>query len=127
MVERHKAGKLFYQPSVIESCTQEMTLSQEEIFGPVSSIYKFHTEEEAIQLANDTEYKLAAYFFTQNLTRAWKVAEPLDYGIIGINEGIVSHAEAPSGGMKESGIGREGSKNEIVEYGEIKYMCLGEL
>lgn len=122
---KHEAGKLFYQPSVIENCSHEMALSKEEIFGPVSAIYKFSTEEEAIQLANDTEYGLAAYFFTQNLARAWRVAEALDYGIIGINEGIVSHAEAPFGGMKESGIGREGSKYGIEEYVEIKYMCWG--
>ncbi|MEJ7676822.1 MAG: aldehyde dehydrogenase family protein [Segetibacter sp.] len=102
-----------------------MAISKEEIFGPVSAIYKFYTEEEAIQFANDTEYGLAAYFFTQNLGRAWRVAEALDYGIVGINEGIVSHAEAPFGGMKESGIGREGSKYGIEEYVEVKYMCLG--
>ena len=121
----HKAGELFYQPTVIEDCDQEMALSKEEIFGPVSAIYKFYTDEEAIRFANDTEYGLAAYFFTQNLNRAWRVAEALDYGIIGINEGIVSHAEAPFGGMKESGIGREGSKYGIEEYVEIKYLCLG--
>lgn len=114
------AGRLFYQPSVIEGCTREMALSKEEIFGPVSAIYKFNTEEEVIQLANDTEYGLAAYFFTQNIGRAWRVAEALDYGIMGINEGIVSTAEAPFGGMKESGIGREGSKYGIEEYVEIK-------
>lgn len=123
--QKHEAGKLFYQPSVIENCSNEMAISKEEIFGPVSAIYKFTTEEEAVQLANDTEYGLAAYFFTQNAGRAWRVAEALDYGIIGINEGIVSHAEAPFGGMKESGIGREGSKYGMEEYVEIKYMCWG--
>ena len=123
--DSHKAGKLFYQPSIVEGCVKEMAISKEEIFGPVSALYKFHTEEEAIQLANDTEYGLAAYFFTQNLNRAWRVAEALDYGIVGINEGVVSHAEAPFGGMKESGIGREGSKYGIEEYVEVKYMCLG--
>lgn len=122
---RHNAGKLFYQPTVIEGCNSEMALSKEEIFGPVSALYKFNLEEEAIQLANDTEYGLAAYFFTQNLSRAWRVAEALDYGIVGINEGIISHAEAPFGGMKHSGIGREGSKYGIEEYVEIKYLCLG--
>lgn len=123
--EKHPAGKLFYQPSVIENCSHEMAISKEEIFGPVSAIYKFSTQEEAIQLANDTEYGLAAYFFTQDLGKAWRVAEAIDYGIIGINEGIVSHAEAPFGGMKESGIGREGSKYGIEEYVEIKYICWG--
>jgi len=123
--EKHPAGKLFYQPGVIENCSHEMAISKEEIFGPVSAIYKFSTEEEAIQLANDTQYGLAAYFFTQDLGKAWRVAEAIDYGIIGINEGIVSHAEAPFGGMKESGIGREGSKYGIEEYVEIKYICWG--
>ena len=102
-----------------------MALFKEEIFGPVSPIYKFTTDEEAIQMANNTEYGLASYFFTQNLKRAFTIAEALDYGIVGINEGLVSHAEAPFGGMKESGIGREGSKYGIEEYLEIKYLCLG--
>jgi succinate-semialdehyde dehydrogenase/glutarate-semialdehyde dehydrogenase len=123
----HPAGKLFYAPSIIEGCNSTMAVSKEEVFGPVSPIFKFSTEEEAIQLANDTEYGLASYFFTQNLARAWRVSEALDYGIIGINEGIVSTAEAPFGGMKESGIGREGSKYGIEEYLEVKYMCLGGL
>lgn len=122
---QHKAGKLFYEPTVIEGCTSDMALSKEEVFGPVSPIFKFSTEEEAIRLSNDTEYGLASYFFTQNLARAWRVSEALDYGIIGINEGIVSTAEAPFGGMKESGIGREGSKYGIEEYLEVKYLCLG--
>jgi succinate-semialdehyde dehydrogenase/glutarate-semialdehyde dehydrogenase len=121
----NEAGKLFFSPTIIEGCTKNMDLSKEEIFGPVSAIYKFSTEEEAIRMANDTEYGLAAYFFSQNINRVWRVAEQLDYGIIGINEGIVSHAEAPFGGMKESGIGREGSKYGIEEYLEVKYMCLG--
>jgi succinate-semialdehyde dehydrogenase/glutarate-semialdehyde dehydrogenase len=123
----HSAGKLFYEPTVVEGCNSKMAVSKEEVFGPVSPIFKFSTEEEAIALANDTEYGLASYFFTQNLARAWRVAEALDYGIIGINEGIVSTAEAPFGGMKESGIGREGSKYGIEEYLEIKYLCLGGL
>jgi succinate-semialdehyde dehydrogenase/glutarate-semialdehyde dehydrogenase len=123
----HPAGKLFYDPTVIEGCNAEMAVSKEEVFGPVSPIFKFSTDEEAIRLANDTEYGLASYFFTQNLKRAWKVAEALDYGIVGINEGIISTAEAPFGGMKESGIGREGSKYGIEEYVEIKYLCLGAM
>lgn len=125
--EPHPAGKLFYKPSVIEGCTHKMALSKEEIFGPVSAIYKFSTEEDAVRLANDTEYGLAAYFFTEDLGRSIRVAEALDYGIVGINEGIVSHAEAPFGGMKESGIGREGSKYGIEEYLEVKYICVGGL
>ncbi|MDB5245684.1 MAG: succinate-semialdehyde dehydrogenase [Segetibacter sp.] len=124
---KHEAGKLFYQPSIIEGCNSEMAVSREEIFGPVSAIYKFRTDEEAIQMANNTEYGLAAYFFTQNIGRAIRVAEALDYGIVGVNEGVVSHTEAPFGGMKESGIGREGSKYGIEEYVEVKYVCIGGL
>jgi succinate-semialdehyde dehydrogenase/glutarate-semialdehyde dehydrogenase len=123
----HKEGPLFFQPTVIEDCNTKMALSKEEIFGPVSAIYKFAEVADAIRLANETEYGLASYFFTQNLRQAWQVAEALDYGIVGINEGIVSHAEAPFGGMKESGIGREGSKYGIEEYIEIKYICIGGL
>lgn len=123
----HQLGKLFFQPTVIEDCNRKMALFSEEIFGPVSAIYKFTTDEEAIELANDTEYGLAAYFFTQNLKRTWHIAEALEYGIVGINEGIVSHAEAPFGGRKESGIGREGSKHGLEEYVEVKYLCMGGL
>lgn len=123
--EKHEAGKLFVQPTVIEDCTRQMSLSREEIFGPVSAIYKFSTEEEAIRISNDTEYGLAAYFFTKDINRAFRVAEKLDYGMVGINEGIISHAEAPFGGIKQSGIGREGSKYGIEEYLEIKYVCIG--
>ena len=121
----HKAGRLFVEPSIIEGCNNKMALSKEEIFGPVSAIYKFGTDEEPVAIANDTEYGLASYFFTKGLNRAFKVAEALDYGIVGINEGIVSHAEAPFGGMKESGIGREGSKYGMEEYVEVKYLCFG--
>ncbi len=87
--------------------------------------FKFKTEEDAIQIANNTNYGLAAYFFSQNINRVWRVAEALEYGMVGINEGIISHAEAPFGGVKESGIGREGSKYGIEDYVEIKYLCLG--
>lgn len=123
----HLKGKLFFQPTIIEECNKKMALFNEEIFGPVSAIYRFTTDEEAIALANDTQYGLASYFFTQNLQRSWHVAEALDYGIVGINEGVVSHAEAPFGGMKESGIGREGSRHGIEEYVEVKYLCIGGL
>jgi succinate-semialdehyde dehydrogenase/glutarate-semialdehyde dehydrogenase len=123
----HSIGTLFFQPTIIEECNKKMALFNEEIFGPVSAIYRFTTDEEAIELANDTQYGLASYFFTQNLQRTWHVAEALDYGIVGINEGVVSHAEAPFGGMKESGIGREGSRHGIEEYVEVKYLCIGGL
>lgn len=123
--KRHKKGKLFFEPTIIEDCNPSMDLHEEEIFGPVSAIFKFKTEEEAIQMANNTNYGLAAYFFSQNINRVWRVAEALEYGMVGINEGIISHAEAPFGGVKESGIGREGSKYGIEDYVEIKYLCLG--
>jgi len=123
----YAAGDLFFEPTIITNCTTEMRLSKEEVFGPVSSIFLFDTEEEVIKLANDTEYGLAAYFFSENLNRAWRVAEQLEYGMIGINEGIISHAEAPFGGIKESGFGKEGSFYGIEEYLETKYLCMGNL
>jgi succinate-semialdehyde dehydrogenase/glutarate-semialdehyde dehydrogenase len=125
--KRKKQGELFFEPTIVEDCNTLMDLDEEEIFGPVSAVYKFKTEEEAIQMANNTSYGLAAYFFSQNINRVWRVAEALEYGMVGINEGIISHAEAPFGGVKESGIGREGSKYGIEDYVEIKYMCLGGL
>ncbi len=120
-------GELFYQPTIITNCAKDMALSNEEIFGPVSAIYLFDTEQEAVVLANATEYGLAAYFFTQNISKAWRVAEQLQYGMIGINEGLISHAEAPFGGVKQSGYGREGSRYGIDEYLTIKYLCLGNM
>lgn len=120
-------GELFYEPSVITNCTAAMELSQEEIFGPVSAVYIFETEEEAIQLANDTAYGLAAYFFAKDINRVWRVAEKLQYGMIGINEGIISFAEVPFGGIKQSGFGKEGSFYGMEEYMITKYICLGGL
>ena len=122
---RLKAGELFFQPTIVEDCNVTMDMHKEEIFGPVSAIYKFKTEEEAIAMANNTNYGLAAYFFSQNINRIWRVAEALEYGMVGINEGIISHAEAPFGGIKESGIGREGGRYGIEEYLEVKYLCMG--
>ncbi len=118
---------LFYPPTILTHCTPEMELSREEIFGPVSAIYLFDTEEEAIALANNTEYGLAAYFFTQNISKAWRVAESLQYGMIGINEGLISAAEAPFGGVKQSGYGREGSHYGMDEFLTIKYLCIGNV
>jgi succinate-semialdehyde dehydrogenase / glutarate-semialdehyde dehydrogenase len=123
--EVHQAGELFFQPTIISNCTHEMRLSKEEIFGPVSAIFIFDTEEEVVQMANDTEYGLAAYFFSQNISRVWRVAEQLHYGMIGVNEGLISHAEAPFGGVKESGFGKEGSYYGIEEYLDTKYICIG--
>lgn len=121
----HAAGELFFEPTVITGCDSSMRLSQEEIFGPVSAIFPFDTEEEVVRLANSTAYGLAAYFYTQDISRAWRIAEQLEYGMIGINEGILSHAEAPFGGMKQSGFGKEGSYYGIEEYLETKYICVG--
>lgn len=123
--QRLTAGNLFFEPTIIKDCKTSMQIHAEEIFGPVAAFYSFKSEEEVIQMANDTPYGLAAYFFSQNINRVWRVAEALEYGMIGINEGIISHAEAPFGGIKESGIGREGSKYGINEYVEIKYLCMG--
>ncbi len=123
----HEAGDLFFQPTVITNCTTEMQLSNEEIFGPVTAIYLFDTEAEAVALANNTQYGLAAYFFSQNINRIWHVAEQLQYGMVGINEGIISHAEAPFGGVKESGFGKEGSFYGMEDYQVTKYICIGGL
>lgn len=125
--KKHAAGKLFYQPTIISPCNTGMRLSNEEIFGPVSAIFKFKTEAEAVALSNATEYGLASYFFTENNSRAWRVAEQLQYGMVGINEGIISYAEVPFGGVKQSGYGREGSRYGIDEYTTIKYMCFGDI
>ncbi len=116
---------LFFQPMVITHADESMLLSKEEIFGPVSVIYTFDTEEEAIQMANNTPFGLAAYVYTSDLNRFWRVSEALDYGMVGINEGLISNEVGPFGGVKESGFGREGSKYGIEEYLVLKYLCLG--
>ncbi len=121
---RHSAGDLFYEPTVLSGATSQMRLSREETFGPVAPLFPFDTVEEAIQLANDTEFGLASYFYSNDLGRVWKVAEALEYGMVGVNTGLVSTAEAPFGGVKMSGLGREGSKYGIDEYLTVKYMCL---
>ncbi|CAN5908075.1 NAD-dependent succinate-semialdehyde dehydrogenase [soil metagenome] len=116
---------LFFQPTVLVNATSEMVIAREEIFGPVAPVFKFTTEEEAVRMANDTEFGLAAYFYSKDVARCWRVAEGLDFGMVGINEGIISTEVAPFGGIKESGIGREGSKYGMDYYMEIKYMCFG--
>ena len=118
-------GGTFFEPTIMTNITPDMRMASEEIFGPVAPLYRFKTEEEAIALANDTPFGLAAYFYSRDIGRVWRVSEALEYGIIGANEGIISTEVAPFGGMKESGIGREGSKYGIEEFVEIKYMCLG--
>ncbi len=122
---RKMEGGNFYQPTVLTDVHSGMALNSEEIFGPVAPVYQFDTEEEVIQQANDTPYGLAAYFYGRDYARIWRVAEALEYGIVGINTGMISTAIAPFGGVKESGIGREGSKYGIEEFVEIKYMCWG--
>ncbi len=122
---RHALGGHFYAPTVLTHVTPQMRLAQEEIFGPVAPIFRFHTDEEAVQLANDTRSGLAAYFYARDISRVWRVAEQLDYGMVGINEGLISNEMAPFGGVKESGVGREGSRHGIDEYLQMKYLCLG--
>jgi succinate-semialdehyde dehydrogenase/glutarate-semialdehyde dehydrogenase len=124
---RHSLGGNFYEPTVLTGVTTDMMVTREETFGPVAPLFKFKTEEEALKLANDTEYGLASYFYTRDMGRVWRVMEGLEYGIIGINEGIISSEVVPFGGMKESGIGREGSKYGIDEFIEVKYALLGGL
>ncbi len=123
----HALGKTFYEPTVITGATTEMMFAREETFGPVAPLFRFKTDEEAIAIANDTPYGLAAYFHARDIGRVWRVAEKLEYGIIGINEGIISTEVAPFGGVKESGLGREGSHHGIEEFVEIKYMLMGGL
>src|SRR5205085_2490022 len=120
----HSLGKLFFEPTVLTEMTTDMRMAKEEIFGPVAPIFRFKTEEEAIQMANDTEFGLASYFYSRDIHRVWRVSEALEYGMVGVNEGIISTEVAPFGGVKESGIGREGSKYGIDEYLEIKYICM---
>ncbi|WP_414675631.1 NAD-dependent succinate-semialdehyde dehydrogenase [Methyloceanibacter sp.] len=120
-----KAGPLFYRPSVVGDVRPDMEIVREEIFGPVAALVRFDTEEEAVRIANDTPFGLAAYLFSENLARAWRVAEKLDAGMVGVNEGIFSNEVVPFGGVKESGLGREGAAEGLDEYLEIKYICLG--
>ena len=123
--KRHELGGTFFEPTILAGVTQDMKVAREETFGPVAPLFRFKDDEEVIRLANDTEFGLAAYFYSRDIGRVWKMAEALEYGIIGINEGIISTEVAPFGGMKESGIGREGSKYGIDEFVEIKYLCMG--
>ena len=111
--------------TVLTELPHDAAIAREEFFGPVALIFPFKTEEEAVRLANDTEYGLASYFYSRDIGRIWRVAEALEYGIVGINVGIISNEVAPFGGVKESGIGREGSKYGIEEFLEVKYMCMG--
>jgi succinate-semialdehyde dehydrogenase/glutarate-semialdehyde dehydrogenase len=123
--KRHALGGSFYEPTVVSGATKEMLAFREETFGPFAPIFKFTTEAEAIAMANDTEFGLAAYFYAQNIGRIWRVAEALEYGMVGINEGLITTEVAPFGGVKESGLGREGSQHGIEDYLELKYLCMG--
>lgn len=120
-----EAGERCYAPTVLSGITKDMDLLQTEIFGPVAPVVRFDTEAEVISLANDTPYGLAAYFYGRDYALIWRVAEALDYGMVGINTGMISTAVAPFGGVKESGFGREGSKYGLGDYLEVKYMCWG--
>jgi succinate-semialdehyde dehydrogenase/glutarate-semialdehyde dehydrogenase len=123
--KRHALGGTFFEPTVLTNVKPDMMVAREETFGPVAPLFRFKSEQEAIRMANDTEFGLAAYFYTRDLARSWRVSEALEYGIIGVNTGIISTEVAPFGGMKESGIGREGSKYGILDYTELKYVCVG--
>ena len=123
--KRHSLGGTFFEPTILTGVTPEMKVAREETFGPVAPLFKFTTEAEAIRMANDTEFGLATYFYTRDMARSWRVAEALEYGIVGINTGIISTEEVPFGGWKESGIGREGSRHGILDYTELKYLCMG--
>jgi succinate-semialdehyde dehydrogenase / glutarate-semialdehyde dehydrogenase len=125
--KRHKLGGTFFEPTILRDATPEMAFAREEIFGPVVTLFRFAKDEDAIRLANDTEYGLAAYFYARDVGRIFRVVEGLEYGIVGVNEGIISTEVAPFGGVKESGIGREGSKYGIEEFVEIKYVAMGGL
>ena len=123
--KRHALGGTFYEPTILANATDRMRIAREEVFGPVAPVFRFKTEEEAMRMANDTEYGLAAYFYARDVGRVWRVGEALEYGMVGINSGIISTAVAPFGGVKQSGMGREGGAAGIEEYLSTKYLCMG--
>ena len=120
-------GGLFFEPTVLVNVTESMKVAKEETFGPLAPLFKFRDEQEAIDLANDTEFGLASYFYSRDIGRIYRVAEALESGMVGINEGIISNEVAPFGGIKQSGLGREGSRYGIEDYLEVKYLCFGGL
>lgn len=122
--QRFETGKNFFEPTILTSVSNDMRVATEEIFGPIAPIFKFDTDEEGIALANSTEYGLAGYFYSRDIGRVWRVAEALEVGMVGVNTGMLTTELAPFGGVKESGLGREGSKYGIEEYIETKYICL---
>ena len=123
--KRHALGGTFFEPTIITGVQPSMLVAREETFGPVAPVFRFKDEQEAIRMANDTEFGLASYFYTNDLARSLRVAEKLEYGIVGLNTGLISTEVAPFGGVKESGFGREGSKYGILDYTELKYLCIG--
>jgi succinate-semialdehyde dehydrogenase/glutarate-semialdehyde dehydrogenase len=123
--KRHSLGGTFFEPTIITHVTPDMLVAREETFGPIAPIFSFKDEQQAIRMANDTEFGLASYFYTRDLGRTWRVSEGLEYGIVGVNTGLISTEVAPFGGVKESGFGREGSKYGILDYTELKYLCIG--
>jgi succinate-semialdehyde dehydrogenase/glutarate-semialdehyde dehydrogenase len=123
----HQSGGTMFEPTVISNVDSSMKVASEETFGPLAPIFKFSTEQEAIDMANDTEFGLASYFYTSNVNRIWRVSEALEYGVVGVNEGVISNEVAPFGGVKESGLGREGSHYGIDDFLELKYICMGGL
>jgi succinate-semialdehyde dehydrogenase/glutarate-semialdehyde dehydrogenase len=123
----HALGGNFFEPTVLVGVTPAMRVAREETFGPVAPLFRFETEEDVIKMANDTEFGLAAYFYTRDLARSWRMQEALEYGIVGVNTGLFSTEVAPFGGIKESGLGREGSRYGIDDYTELKYVCVGGL
>jgi succinate-semialdehyde dehydrogenase/glutarate-semialdehyde dehydrogenase len=123
--KRHSLGGTFYEPTILTGVTSKMLVAREETFGPVAPLFKFTSEAQAIAMANDTQFGLAAYLYTRDLARSWRVSEAIEYGIVGLNTGIISTEVAPFGGVKESGTGREGSKYGILDYTELKYICVG--
>ncbi len=123
--KRHELGGLFYQPTVLSGCNANMKIAHEETFGPVAPLFRFETEEEVIRLANDSDVGLAGYFYARDIGRVFRVAEAMEVGLVGVNDGLISVEVAPFGGVKESGLGREGSKYGVDEYLEIKYVSLG--
>jgi succinate-semialdehyde dehydrogenase/glutarate-semialdehyde dehydrogenase len=125
--KRHALGQTFFEPTVLADVTPKMKVAREETFGPVAPLFRFQTDEQAIEMANDTEFGLASYFYSRDIGRIWRAAEDLECGMVGINTGLISNEVAPFGGVKQSGLGREGSHYGIEEFVEIKYLCLGGL
>ena len=122
--KRHRLGRGFFEPTVLTGVTSEMKVAKEETFGPLAPLFKFATDDEVVRMANDTEFGLAAYFYSRDVARAYRVAEALEYGMVGVNTGLLSNEVAPFGGVKQSGLGREGSHYGIDDYVVIKYVCL---